>query len=188
MDGVPGQPRFFHVPPQDTILAFGVLALLVGIAALGFGRWLVAVAALLAALALLAVFADEMRRRPRSRIAEKAMSCFAWSRANTRCGVESALARAEVQWQSLRLVRTIGTLQSAKKASLLRLGEAAYAEDQEAIEAERAAVSGLDERLEACHAELAAIPQRARTRIHAARQRRSEAILGERPGSPVSAG
>jgi hypothetical protein len=146
---------------------------------------------LLAAAALIATFAGEMRRRPQSRVAQHAVIAYLWCRATARYLLESAAARAEVRWQSLRLTRWMGKLQAARRAQLLRLGEAVYAEDAAIADAARTAVSAIDDRLAACGNELDTVFDRARRRIVVANRRRGRLVgagVRDRMRGPVRAG
>ncbi len=163
------RPRLFGVPPQDTTLVLGALAVALGVALAASGVVLAGALLLTAGALFLLVFAETYRRRPESTVVRllvlaadvlRAESAYAWTATST--WLDARGRRLRLRWEAERLRRQ-------RRGHLLALGRSVYEDDPEAAESARDVLREIDERIESKAAEATRLERRAAIRIRAAR-------------------
>ncbi len=163
------EARWFGVPPPFALLVLVVAAVAAGIALVAGGRWpygliLLGVAALLGAL-----FLEVARRRPDSRLTRASADAAVGARDHARATVESLIARSSAVAETQRARTARAVIRADRREALLRLGEAAYRDDEVAAHDVRETLSGLDRAEEELEARLEARIAESDARVRSAR-------------------
>ena len=186
------RPRLLGVPPQDTMLAVGVVG--AGLAAVLIVAGQVVAGAALGAVALflLLAFVEAVHRRPRSAVVRWLGMALDLLRAQLGFAARAVAAYARARAGALRLRLDARVLRRSRYKHLLALGDAVYREDPATTEDEREALRTIDAGVSAKDAERARLDRQAKARIRAARasrDRRAEEARQRRTASgPVGAG
>jgi hypothetical protein len=185
------RPRLFGVPPQDTTLAVGFVAALLGIVLVAKGVALTGALLLAAGVVLLVVFAETFRRRPASAIVRWVVLGYDVLRAEVGFAASASATWLRARFEGLRLRREVRSLREARRGHLLALGECVYRDDMEGAEAARDALREHDGRIAERQSEIERLERRTAVRLRAARfwRRRLTAKARARaePGRPVGA-
>ena len=168
--------RQFGVPPQDTIAILGLVAAILAVVLFGLGSLLPAAIVLVVAVLLLGVYADEVRRRPRSMVARRISSAWTWSRAQYSYWPEAATARAQAWFEQRQLQRRTLSFSRLRDRRLRDLGAAIYEADHDAEQTAREALAVLDAAIAANGTEATRIERRAMVRVRRARTRRARTL------------
>jgi hypothetical protein len=168
--------RQFGVPPQDTIAILGVVAAILAVVLFSLGSLLPAAMVLIVAVLLLGVYADEVRRRPRSIVARRISAALTWSRAQYSYWSEAAPARAQAWFEQRRLQRRTLSFSRLRDRRLRDLGAAVYEADHDAELTAREALAMLDAAIAANGTEATRIERRAMVRVRRARTRRARTL------------
>ena len=159
------QPRIFGAVPPAFALVVGLIGIFLGAALLAAGALVGGLVLLLGGGALLALAVDASRRWPTSAIPR--LSSRAADAVRGRLGVAgvSAGAWSVAGREVIRLRGELRDLRSVREAHLLELGLAAYREDSPRVDALRAEIGDIDERIADCQGELTAAVGRAKQRV-----------------------
>jgi hypothetical protein len=159
------EPRIFGVVPPALALALGLAGLLAGVAVLASGKATGGLLLVGAGALMLALAVDASRRWPTSAIPRT--SARAADAIRGRLGVAgvSAGAWSRAGRELVRLRGELRELREVREAHLLELGLATYREDSAQVDALRAEIAHLDERMAGCESELSAAVGRAKQRI-----------------------
>jgi hypothetical protein len=169
--------HLFGVTPPMTAFALAVAALAVGVLLLALGHLLPGLLVLAAALLLGVVFvATSVRRRPEGAAGR--------ARDGARARMTSLAARASARRDVGRLLREREELRARRERLLRSLGQAVYEQDEEATQALRAELEGLDRAAVEKEADMQAVAQGARERIEQARLEVQPTEMVEIPEPP----
>lgn len=158
-------PRFYGVAAPDALFVAACLFLVFATVGFVAGSWLLGVALLAPALALLVLFYGAALRDSSSRVARVAVTAVRRLRAWAGFGWEYLGAWTGAGRSVVRLKRESRALRRERERVRIALGDAAYLEDEAGVNALRSRLREIDDGLAAREEEQAAILERARRRV-----------------------
>jgi hypothetical protein len=180
---VRAEPRWFGVAPAAALLGLAALSLLVAILLFAFGHWPVGLILIGLTLLLLAAFGEAAKRKPDSQLARRSLDSFRAARARAGVVVGSAAARTRAQREQTRARHELMSLQRLRETKVAELGEAALADDADAVERLKREIGELDELAAEKEAEMHEIAERTDEHIRQARLS-VQATMIELPDAP----
>ncbi len=183
---VHAERRVFGVPPATALLAVG--AVLVGLAIwlLLSGPVIAGAILLFGGLLLLRSFPDLARRRHESGVARKTVRSYDGARGRVGAAWEAMALRVRARRRAGELDRDLAQLREARRESIVRLGEAAYARDEEAVERLRGEITTADRAIETKEAEKKKTLEEVEEKVEEVRSSAAptERFTGEGPNVP----
>ena len=137
-------PRFFGVTPPAAVLALAAAFLGVGIAMLATGHPIVGGALVGVAVVLASFFVGLARRVPDAAVSRFSVEALQILRERAGFAVESLTAHSSARVELFRLRRELADLLASRAESARALGEAVYADDEQATHSARAQMAELD--------------------------------------------
>src|SRR5215210_405328 len=141
---VTATPRFFGVTPPVAVLALAAAFLGVGIAMLATGHPIVGGALLGVAVVLAIFFVGLARRVPEAAISRFSAEALQILRERAGFAVETLTAHSSARVELFRLRRELADLLASRAESARALGEAVYADDEQATHSARAQLAELE--------------------------------------------
>jgi hypothetical protein len=180
------EPQFFGVTPPAAVLALAGASLALGIVLLATSHPVVGGALLGVALVLGLIFAGLARRLPETGVARFSAGAASAIRARAGFAVETVAAHSSARTELLKLRRELMDLVAQRTECARALGEAVYADDDEASESARARMAELDGLIAAKEGEMEQTAAGARERIQRAQlQVQPTQIETPEPGPPT---
>jgi hypothetical protein len=179
------EPRLFGKVPPFGLLASGLVLSVTGVALLAIANWVLGPLLLVVGLLLVALYSVAVRRLPPSRFARGAASGISRARDGLRFAGSSACAWAAAGRRTVPIRLELKRLRRERTAVQLDLGDAAYREDEAAVEALRKRMLALDEALIGCEERIRQARLEAQERVALARMplRATEISRSEPAGS-----
>jgi hypothetical protein len=163
--------RVFGIPPATGLLVLGVAISAVAFYLLLTGRVVVGAIALIVGLFVLAGFPGVARRPDESPMARRAVRSYDGIRERADATIESLAARAAARRRLAQIDGEVEQLESSRAEAIGRLGEAAYAHDEEETERLRGEIAGADAALEAKRREREQVQAETEERVEGAKLR-----------------
>ena len=188
------QRQLFGVAPSSVMLALGVVGLILAIVLFATGNWPWALIALGLGLLLLTGFRAQARRLPEEAGAPGRISLGALTSVRTRAEAakETIAAHGSARIDLARLRREMSTLAKERGERARALGEAVYAENDEAAEDSKARIKEIDDEIASKEGQMAQVTMDAMDRIGRAKmqvqptQVLSEGVeLPDQPSEPA---
>jgi hypothetical protein len=163
--------RVFGIPPATGLLVLGVAISAVAFYLLLTGRVVVGAIALIVGLFVLAGFPGVARRPDESPMARRAVRSYDGIRERADATIESLAARAAARRRLAQIDGEVEQLESSRAEAIGRLGEAAYARDEQETERLRGEIAGADAALAAKRGEREQVQAETEERVEGAKLR-----------------
>ena len=163
--------RVFGIPPATGLLVLGVAISALAFYLLLTGRVVVGAIALIVGLFVLAGFPGVARRPDESPVARRAVRSYDGIRERADATIESLAARAAARRRLAQIDGEVEQLESSRAEAVRRLGEAAYAGEEEETERLRGEIAGADAALEAKRGEREQVQAETEERVEGAKLR-----------------
>ncbi len=163
------KPRLFGVTPAMLLFAFAACTLTVAVVLLVLAHWIWGLALLGISFLLFAAFLEVARRKPDTEMARRLAKAPDSLRARAGFAAHSLAARSSARRTVVRLRAEQLRLTDRRRELLLRLGEAAYAQEKKAAKETTAELRDVDGEIDAKEAEIAAVLEGTQRDIEEAR-------------------
>ena len=165
------QRRFFGVPPSSVLLVLAIVGLIVAIVLFATGNWPWALIALGISMFVFTGFAAQARRLPDEAGAPGRVSLSALTGVRTRAGAakETIAAHGSARIELVKLRRQISVLAKERVARARELGEAVYAENDDAAKDSKARIKEIDDEIASKEGQMAQVTMDAMDRIDRAK-------------------
>lgn len=159
--------RFFGVPPSSVLLLLIVLGMVVAIGLLATGAWPWALIVLGLTGFVATALVTQARRLPgeTGTVTKASLKGLDSVRGRGRAVVETVAAHGNARMELARLRRETSPLVLDRRDRVRQLGEAAYAEDEAAVNELKARIRQIDDEVQAKEAEMAKVTMDAQERI-----------------------
>jgi hypothetical protein len=181
------EPHWFGIAPAAGLLGLAALALLASILLFVAGHWPLGLILVGFTLLLLAAFGEAAKRKPESELARRSLDTLRAVRARASVAVGSAALRTRAQRELTRARHELMSLQQLRGTKVAELGEAALADEADAVERLKREIGELDALAAETEAELHEIAERTDEHIRHARMSVQQTMI-EPPGEPGDPG
>ena len=186
-DGDETQARVFGAPSAAPLLVAGAAALAFAIFLLVTGSALLGAVLLIVGIVLVADVPGLARRPSESAAARRAVRSYDGLRERADATIEQLAARAQARRQLARIDGDIEQLEASRAEAIRRLGEAAYAREENESERLRGEIATADAALEAKRAEREDVLAETEERVDDAKLRAQPTERMEREGRDAEA-
>jgi zinc ribbon protein len=165
------QRQLFGVAPSSVLLVLAAVGVMVAVALFATGNWPWALIALGISLFLFTGFASQARRLPDDAGAPGRVSLGALTSVRRRAGAakETVAAHGSARVELVKLRRQISELSKERAARARELGEAVYAENEDAAKDSKARIKEIDDEIASKEGQMAQVTLNAMDRIDRAK-------------------